>query len=132
MYSTPRSDPVKRSYSSSTQESDTREVQDSRSKLNEENDKPEKKVEPAVVSTFFRKLSNETATNNPIEEMFRLFGGDLCSQHPENCERYLKSYKDVRSKSSHLSSLRDPYEFEKLGKHISEGPSRPQQISTSE
>ena len=74
----------------------------------------EPKIEPAVVSKFFKRLSDETVTDNPLEEMFRLFGGDLCNQHPENCQRYLKSYKDVRSKSSHLNSIRDPYEFRKL------------------
>lgn len=61
--------------------------------------------------------------------MFRLFGGDLCSKHPENCQRYLKSYKDVRSKTSHLSKLRDPYEFQKLNEPGSNQALRPHPFS---
>ena len=68
-----------------------------------------------------------------MEELFRLFGGDLCTQHPENCQRYLKSYKDVRSKTSHLNSLRDPFEFGKLdGSEVTPNAiSPPQQFALS-
>ena len=83
-----------------------------------EEEKIEPKLQPQAVTNFFRKLSEDTVTENPMEEMFRLFGSDLCSKHPENCDRYLQSYKDVRSKSSQLSKLRDPYEFEKLRNNV--------------
>lgn len=86
-------------------------------------------MQPEAVSGFFKRLNqNETATAfqkddvNPMEEMFRLFGSDLCAKHPENCDRYLKSYKDIRSKTSHLSSMRDPYEFEGLRKSATVTP----------
>nr|XP_002123604.2 uncharacterized protein LOC100181251 [Ciona intestinalis] len=72
-------------------------------------------IQPEVVSKFFKRLESERSHpngGNPMEEMFRLFGGSLCDQHPENCERYLKSYKDVRSRTSHISSVRDPFEYE--------------------
>jgi len=111
-YSIPSSKPAKdiasskdRTKSGSINQQATEKVKDT---------PEEAKVEPAAVSKFFKRLSDETEADNPLEEMFRLFGGDLCTQHPENCERYLKSYKDVRSKTSHINSLRDPYEFGKL------------------
>jgi len=96
-------------------------------------EKPSKpELEPEAVSNFFRRLNSEKIgpfsreETNPMEEMFRLFGGELCSKHPENCDRYLKSYKDIRSKSSHISPLRDPYDLKNLHKTVNVAPVEPE------
>ena len=131
-YSFPRSDPAPEIDLLSPKPKGNNDEKSSNAQSKKEEHK-EAKVEPEVVSKFFKRLSDETEAENPLEEMFRLFGGDLCTQHPENCERYLKSYKDVRSKTSHLSSLRDNVEFEKLDGEIQEMHSitPPQQFSMS-
>ncbi|XP_076825913.1 uncharacterized protein LOC143471342 [Clavelina lepadiformis] len=101
------------SFTSKSNSLKTEKPPSSSAKKKEDDSKPE--VDPDSVTKFFKHLGDEQSSSNPLEEMFRLFGGDLCNQHPENCERYLKSYKDVRSKTSNITSMRDQYEFENLG-----------------
>lgn len=94
-------------------------------KKKEEQEVETPRIHPDAASRFFKRLDESEVVvpghENPMEEMFRLFGGDLCKQHPENCDRYLKSYKDVRSKTSHISPLKDA-EFGNNGNNVTIPP----------
>jgi len=84
----------------------------------------EDKMSPQQVKQFFDGLSRrihpldkenfEEQSTNPVEEMFRIFGSELCRQYPDQSNRYFKAYKDIQSNNYNSNSNQDI--FEKLAR----------------
>jgi len=73
----------------------------------EENRKLEKKeaeeeeenlgMSEVEIKKFFEYLAmkpREGETSDPVREMFRMFGGELCHQNPNLCRKYFKAYQN--------------------------------------
>lgn len=80
----------------------TRLISKKKEKVKEE--KEEEKISPEEVKRFFQHLSDQPPPSSssldnpqeevdPIREMFRRFGGELCRQNPDQAARYLRAYQ---------------------------------------